>query len=161
VNGTANFSTVTFNGPGRIVATGNITFTNGPNSCNNEKVTVISGAGFSTSGNNTRLNNFIYYGQSSVSLSNSYSGTGNIVLSNGNISLSGNISVSGLLYSKTGSVSLGGSSYVTGSIVAATGVTATKADIAITHDNSAFQNNPPPGFPASTYSPKKGSWQEL
>lgn len=161
VNGTANFSTVTFNGPGKIVATGNITFTNGPNQCNGSNITVISGAAFSTTGNNTRLNNFTYYGHTSVALSNSYSGTGNVVISNGNISTSGNVSVSGLIYSKTGAVSLANTTNVTGSIVAAAGVTADKADIVITYSKSAFENNIPPGFPTSTYTPKKGSWKEI
>ena len=161
VNGSAVFSSVTFNGPGMIVATGNITFQNGPNTGNNASIKVISGAAFSSTGDNTRLNNFTYYGQTSVSMANSYSGTGNVVLSNGNISLSGNVAVSGLLYSKAGSVSLSGSSNVTGSIVAATGVTADKADITITYSKSAFENNVPPGFPTSQYSPKKGSWNQI
>lgn len=161
VNGSATFSTVTFMGPGKIVASGNVLFSAGPNSCNNEKITVISGAVFSTTGNNTRLNNMTYYGQTSASLSNSFSGTGINVLSSGNISLSGNVAVSGMLYSKAGSVSLGGSSNVTGSIVAATGVTATKADIQITHDNSAFSGNMPAGFPSEKVTPKKGGWKEF
>ena len=161
INGSGTFSTVTFMGPGKIVATGNISFTNGPNGSNDQRITVISGANFVTSGNNSRLNNFTYYAQTSVALQNSYSGTGNVVLCNGNISTSGNVSVSGMIYSKTGSVTLANSTTVTGSIVAAAGVTATKTDLRITQDTSAFAANMPPGFPSERYSPKKGSWKEI
>lgn len=151
VNGNATVSGLT--GSGKIVASGNITFSGDTNSPN---ITFIAGNSIDISGN-TNVSGSILFGSSAINIGGTPRVQGSLL--SASVKINGTPSVYGIVYAWEIGVEVG-TANIYGSLVNPSSKTLT-GNVSIVFDPAYLPSTPPPGMTAGGYRIVQGSWKEL
>jgi len=151
VNGNVTVSNLT--GTGKVVASGNITFSGDTSS---PDISFISGNAVNISGANN-INGSLIYGTNAINIGGTPRVQGSLL--SASVKINGTPSVFGIVYAWQIGVEVG-TANIYGSLVNPTSKTI-NGNVSIVYDPAYLPTTPPPGMTAGGYRIMQGSWKEL